>query len=168
MHTWKLSRETSCSQQGTSSSSISRSTRSQGDSMRILPSVYSTEEPGYFERYVAVTLWNARGRCLTGYHNGLLWDRLEAKQLFVKATVTRPRFPSRAVLHRQWSTSSQRRLRSLECRLGRTPNSQEYQSCRSRNSRTTRTDIRTRTRLGRTLPRRGTVREPVLNIDAIP
>ncbi|MES9518306.1 DUF559 domain-containing protein [Rhodococcus erythropolis] len=94
-------------QQGTSSSSISRSTRS-GRLHRILPSVYSTEEPGYFERCVAVTLWKPEA-VLSHTSAAWLWDLLPEEPRFVEATVApsvRAGSPQWVRLHRRTGVSS--------------------------------------------------------------
>ncbi|MDN3456986.1 DUF559 domain-containing protein [Rhodococcus sp. APC 3903] len=94
-------------EQGTSSSSISRSTRS-GRLHRILPSVYSTEEPGYFERCVAVTLWKPEA-VLSHTSAAWLWDLLPEEPRFVEATVApsvRAGSPQWVRLHRRTGVST--------------------------------------------------------------
>lgn len=81
---------------------ITRAIRS-GRLHRILPSVYSTEVPGYFERCVAVTLWKPDA-VLSHSSAAWLWGLLDEEPLQVDATVppsAQARGPAWIRLHRR-------------------------------------------------------------------
>ncbi|OYD68641.1 DUF559 domain-containing protein [Rhodococcus sp. OK302] len=87
---------------GLDSSAITRAIRS-GKLHRILPSVYSTEEPEYLERCIAVTLWKPDA-VLSHTTAAWLWGLLDEEPHLVEATVpasTQARSPSWIRLHRR-------------------------------------------------------------------
>ncbi|MGC0365571.1 very-short-patch-repair endonuclease [Rhodococcus sp. 27YEA15] len=88
--------------QGMSGSSISRAVRS-GRLIRILPSIYSTTEPDYFDLCSALVLWKPDA-ILSHSTGAWLWGLLPQPQSIVEATVPRTaqiRGPDWVVLHRR-------------------------------------------------------------------
>lgn len=79
----------------------------------MLPSIYSTGNPGYFERCVAVTLWKPDA-VLSHSSAAWLWGLLDEEPLQVDATVLR----SAQVRGPEWVRLHRRDLKSSDQRMG--------------------------------------------------